>query len=62
MGKIVARGTQKCEALGHGLFGLCVNPSLAIANIAMSWCNEFKWQRWSKSKEKDKVVHTAIIR
>jgi len=33
MGKIVARGTQKCGALGHGL---CVNPSLAIANIAMS--------------------------
>jgi len=26
----VARGPQKREALGHGLFGLCVNPSLTI--------------------------------
>jgi len=26
--KIVARGPQKRGALDHGLFGLCVNPSL----------------------------------
>ena len=26
----IARGTQKCGALGHGLFGLCVNPSRGV--------------------------------
>jgi len=30
--ELVARGPQKRGALGHGLFGLCVNPSLTVTN------------------------------
>jgi len=29
----VARDPQKRGALGHGLFGLCVNPSLVVCML-----------------------------
>jgi len=40
----VARGPQKRGTLGHGLFGLCVNPSLATGVKSFGIKN---WKVWS---------------
>jgi len=35
------RGAPKRGALGHGLFSLCVNPSLGKSSVVASWKSDF---------------------